>query len=273
MKQETPRPVILHGHMFKNAGTSIDTILANNFGSNFIDHRDDDHMMKGKQQYLESYLKKNQEIKALSSHHLPLPLNSISGIDARIVIMLRHPIVRVASVYRFEHIQNAKTPGAIAAKKYDFSDYVKWRLDERPVTISNFFVNYCSSLSPDKTLLSRRLEIAWENLKHFTLAGIVEEFDSSMLLLKSRLRDVYPDFHVSRVHKNRTVHIDNTHAEKMRFIENELGSAGFQRLMDSNTYDNELYKRALKKLNYDLMSVNLRTHHLSNRPLDKITSI
>ena len=41
------RPVILHCHLFKNAGSTLDWSLQRQFGSTFIDHRDGDSMRFG----------------------------------------------------------------------------------------------------------------------------------------------------------------------------------------------------------------------------------
>ncbi|HDR50798.1 MAG TPA: hypothetical protein ENN90_04130, partial [Mariniphaga anaerophila] len=64
------RKVIIHKHLFKNAGTTFDWSLHNNFGTDFCDHRDDEPMRKEGQPYLIRYLKEHPNIKALSSHHV-----------------------------------------------------------------------------------------------------------------------------------------------------------------------------------------------------------
>ena len=33
------RVIMVHTHIFKNAGTSLDWVLQKNFGKNFLDHR------------------------------------------------------------------------------------------------------------------------------------------------------------------------------------------------------------------------------------------
>ena len=38
------KQVILHGHIFKNAGTTLDWALKRSFGKAFVDHRRDDQM-------------------------------------------------------------------------------------------------------------------------------------------------------------------------------------------------------------------------------------
>lgn len=64
------RDIILHSHIFKNAGTTFDYILEKNFGKSFIDHRDDKNVVDGRQRYLNDFLNKNKKIKAFSSHSI-----------------------------------------------------------------------------------------------------------------------------------------------------------------------------------------------------------
>jgi len=42
-----PRPVLVHAHMFKNAGSTLDWSLARSFGKGFVDHREDRGMKQG----------------------------------------------------------------------------------------------------------------------------------------------------------------------------------------------------------------------------------
>jgi len=94
------RVVIIHNHLFKNAGTTIDFSLKANFGEKFVDHRDDAAMAEGPN-YLGPYLEKNPDIVALSTHTLVLPLPSLDGMYLPMIMMLRHPIERVTSIYHF----------------------------------------------------------------------------------------------------------------------------------------------------------------------------
>ena len=50
------RHVILHGHIFKNAGTSFDWSLERSFGEAFVDHREDKLMREGRDKHLEAFL-------------------------------------------------------------------------------------------------------------------------------------------------------------------------------------------------------------------------
>lgn len=137
------RNVLIHCHMFKNAGSSLDWSLQRSFGSDFIDHRDDADMRSGNG-YLKNYLLDNSSIKALSSHHITMPLPELSGVNLLPVFLFRNPLERIGSVYEFEKKQEANTPGSINAKKLNFSDYVRWRMEGNSgATIRDFQTRCC----------------------------------------------------------------------------------------------------------------------------------
>ena len=250
MTQTNKRKVILHGHMFKNAGTSVDKLLLDNFGKGFVDHRDDVKMRHGGQSYLMDLLQKNTNIKALSSHHLPLPLEPVPDIDLLFIVMLRHPIVRVGSVYRFEKKQKRDTPGAIAAKKYNFQDYIRWRLDVRPEVISNYFVRYCTSTLQAKTSLQDRYHSALYFTTHTALTGIVEHFDSSMVFIKDRIETSGGKFMIKSVRENITDARKEPIESKQSKLQTKLGNALYDELISANTYDIALYNSLVKRYSF-----------------------
>ena len=132
------RTVILHGHIFKNAGTTFDLSLERNFGDRLGDHRDDLEMRGGGAQYLESFLEDHPEIEALSSHHLNFSISQSNALDFISCYILRNPISRIRSVYNFERQQKSDSLGAKTAKKLSFLEDTLWRMrDDVPNTIRN----------------------------------------------------------------------------------------------------------------------------------------
>lgn len=181
MKPETIRTVIINRHIFKNAGTTFDWILKNNFGEAFCDHRDDVSMRKEGEKYLINYLYQHPEIKALSSHHIWFNVQSKSEMNLIPVLFLRHPIERIRSVYNFERQQRSDTPGATMAKKLDFIDYVAWRMKEgvAPV-IRNFQTRYLAGFKAGKPLKQNHLKDALKELERQQFIGVVDLFDESL---------------------------------------------------------------------------------------------
>jgi len=70
------RNILIHTHIFKNAGSSYDGALRNFFGEAFVDYRDDQDIVRGKMDYLLEYLDTHPDIQAFSSHSVHfLPQN------------------------------------------------------------------------------------------------------------------------------------------------------------------------------------------------------
>jgi hypothetical protein len=241
------RAVILHAHLFKNAGTTIDSILEKNFGNNFCDDRNDAEFRSNKD-YLSSLLEANSRLIAVSSHSVPLPITEIENIKVYLIAIVRHPIARIRSVYDFERKQAAKTPGAIYAKKLNFAEYVEWRM--RPDvggTIRNFHVNYFTSQYKGIDV-SKRLNLALEYIREHVLIGSVEKFDLSLELFKQALLSDFPDFETGYVQQNVTNVRKLALHEQIDGIKQELGDYLYQLVCDKNREDLLLYNEVQSML-------------------------
>jgi len=246
--EDAGRVVLVHNHIFKNAGSTIDWALLQNFGSCFVDHRDDDDMRKGAP-YLEEYLATHKHIRALSTHHLALPLPEVP--DARLIMisMLRHPIERVTSVYSFERKQvHATTPGAIHARKLDLTNYVLWRMKpDVGATIRNFQVRkFLSSLKARQEVFSSDdLEQARATAASAAgLLGIVERFDECMVLFEENLRQVFPKISLSYVRQNVGQQNANSREDRIEKLRQEIGEDAFAVLEEKNRHDLQFYEWA-----------------------------
>jgi len=104
--------------------------------------------------YLDGFLNKHPVTKVISSHHMPfMPEHER---PYWWLVLLREPISRVRSVYKFEVEQPESSLGSKMAKKMDFSEYIKWRMqDDVPAVIKNFYVRYlCNITNPAKEISS-----------------------------------------------------------------------------------------------------------------------
>ncbi len=243
------RVVITHGHIFKNAGTTLDWALRRNFGDGFCDHRDDVPMRRRRGEYLQEFLAENPGIQALSSHHL-CDTAGLHEIRCLPIYLLRHPLLRVLSVYRFERKQKSDSPGAEAAKKYDFKDYVKWRMDPNVGrTIRDYQVYYLGSnpAVPNETVLGvKHLERAARRFHDGSFVGLVEDFDKSMTLVENELKSYFPDIDLSYVRQN-TGEVRSGSERSLNYLADELGDM-FDLLVESNSLDLTLYRMAKESL-------------------------
>ncbi len=248
-KNEIKRVVIVHVHMFKNAGSTFDWSLKKNLGKDFVDHRDDDNMRKGAR-YLGPYLEEKKNIKAISSHHIRLPLPEINGIYCLPVFILRHPIDRIGSVYAFAKKQKSDTIGAIKAKELSFGDYVRWFMDtSRPATIRDFQTRYCSgNIGYLKYITEKQYESALRSLRNTPLVGIVELYDESMVLFEQSLKIFFPSIDLSYKKQNIGKRQAYRMEERIMNIAEELGKETMNLVMKNNKYDFMLYDKAKEML-------------------------
>ena len=247
------RPVILHGHLFKNAGSTFDWSLQRSFGDGFLDHRDDKSMRDGGSNFLRSLILENSSLLAISSHVMPLIENTSSELKLFPIYFLRHPILRVRSVYDFELRQTpAMTPGAIEAKKKDFKEYVEWRLDEKVgAIIRNYHSRYLGGLRRRGASSKGDYEDfirANQTLENAIVTPVVESYDTSMVLLEEMLKVDFPKIDLSYIAQNVTPKEDISAIENDLYaIEKELGDI-YARLVSANELDLRLYKNGRERL-------------------------
>jgi hypothetical protein len=233
-------PVLLHAHLFKNAGTTFDWSLKRHFGDRFCDHRDD-VQMRGNSAYLKRFLEENNELQALSSHWLPLPPPSIEDRRLLPVLFLRDPIERIASVYEFERRQELDHPGTLKARESSFQDYVRWRLEERtgPV-IRNYQVRMLSGAYPGDGS-EQQFERALALLDALPVVGLVECYRQSIVLIERALTGEFPGLDLSfRPQNVRDASDQRSHRERRASVESRLGPLR-EAVIAANQYDLRLY--------------------------------
>jgi hypothetical protein len=239
------RIVIVHNHLFKNAGSTIDWALEKNFGGDFLDHRNDIQMRQGAI-YLSNYLEHNQHIKALSTHHLTLPLPSLPRTHLLQLVMFRHPIERVISVYGFEKKQEISiSQGARQARNNLLSEYIVWRMqpDTGPV-IRNFQarrtlqINGCTKGNPTSQFTQNAKRFA----RGIELPGLVDRFDESMVLFEESLTKMFPKIDLSYVKQNIGQEVTASIELRLQKLKIEIGEEIYRMIVDNNLYDLQLLK-------------------------------
>lgn len=96
------RTVILHYHIYKNAGTSFDHVLTHNFGDRHELFDGPFPFFTIDQEQLDRIIMRRPQAVAFSSHQIVLPPPSSLDYQAVSAIFLRNPFLRIASIYRFK---------------------------------------------------------------------------------------------------------------------------------------------------------------------------
>jgi len=250
------RHVLVHAHIFKNAGTTFDFSLSRFFGHDFVDHREDREFLSGRNNYLLDYLAANTGVKALSSHSLHFRISGNDDIAVHPVYFLRHPIARVWSVYDFERRQTGvDTEGARRAKELDLNAYVSWYLEEgSPATIRNIHAIFLSGQGPSPDNMEEKVSQAKQYMKSPDVSfAVVERFDDSMVLLEKQLNGMFPGINLAYQKKNVTPSRSHmTLDESVSALMDKLDSDVADRLRIANAGDMALYAMANDRLNAGL---------------------
>lgn len=193
------RTIILHYHLFKNAGTSVDRILQGNFPDRWVTAE-----FRGQNNTAQviDWIRDTPDAVAFSSHTMMGPIPKLPNVDIIPVMLLRDPVARIRSAYRFEHAQQSDNFGAVLARHTDLEGYVRVRLalpGDRQCR--NFQTWRLASLMPGP---GAELDRATEALKLFTVVGRVENFSPAMARLQDAVHLIAPKFKFTKVHANKT---------------------------------------------------------------------
>jgi hypothetical protein len=254
------RHIILHGHIFKNAGSSLDWALRRQFGEGFLDHREDKAMRQKQAQHLAQLIEADPALTALSSHHLCYPRPDLEGVRFHPIYMLRHPIERIDSVYAFERRQKAETRGARAAKEKNFKGYVAWRMqNEVPRTIRDYQTCYVAGFhdeQPTKPVPADWLRRSLNHLGRVDCLGVVDRYDESMVVFEHYLGEFFAGIDLSYIRQNSTRRLrgEKRLDDRVRDVMKRLGSLATE-VIANNSLDLALYRYANQRLDRALAEI------------------
>ncbi len=242
------KTILIHHHIFKNAGTSFNHALKKYFQNSFFEYDlPNSHLVTN--EHLTRFILEHPQALAISSHHACLTIPQ--GINYRTIssILIRQPLARIQSVYNFEHKQQANTPGAIKAKELPFREYVLWRLEKTPNMFCNYQTHYCSRTQQsdvNKRPNEASLEIAIKNLKNCALVGTVENYNQFLKISNDKMRQFYPNIKLDYIFLNSTTPIAKKIEQTKDNLVRELGQDLVGELEARNYLDYQLYQLAEK---------------------------
>ncbi|MEM9966711.1 MAG: hypothetical protein AAF755_01280 [Pseudomonadota bacterium] len=196
------RRVILHLHLFKNAGTSLDSLLQENFPGRWVTR--EFSMGNGENtDDVQSWILDTPKAIAFSSHTIIGPLPSIPGIQIVPVLFLRDPLERIVSAYHFERAQDADTYGARLAKRHDLAGYVQARL-ARPGDrqCRNFQTSRLASMIHGNAPERPRALRACDLIRRQGVLGLVHQFDRAITELCDQIAPIHPGFNKREIRAN-----------------------------------------------------------------------
>jgi hypothetical protein len=234
-----PQPLLVHYHIFKNAGTSVERVLATCFGTGWVRFEGAHAADVQSAEQLRAFLRARPAIRALSSHLARPPLPAPHCLP---IVMLRHPVDRARSVYQFVR-RDPKQPHHHAARG-GFAAFVKCALDFPPagVPIANYQVYHLSDASfrsGNHELASRSDDLVQTQalIASWPAFGLVRQFAESCRLFETIYAPMVPELQLHPMWENASPDSAATEEDALDAARAELGPALWARLCEANELD------------------------------------
>jgi hypothetical protein len=198
-----PRFVIVHYHVFKNGGTTLESIFEREFRSAFATLHGPGASSTLEAGDLEDFLRKHPQVRAVSSHHLRYPKPSIRHMVIFDCCFLRHPLERVDSMYRYLRESGSRDELSERARSQGPREFLSGLLQESPHLIGDIQVNQlaCSGVFT-RPVHAADLDRASDIFCNAAIPGVVEMFDESLMAAEYFLRPAFPTIRLEHSPKN-----------------------------------------------------------------------
>lgn len=197
------RFVVLHYHIFKNGGSTIDYALRRSFGDALVDlhgEHDDARLMA---EDIVRLVQEDPEVAAISSHHVRYPKPRVRGIEFHDICFIRHPLSRIRSLYHYgRRLDSAHWLGQLAGQR-DEAGFVADLVDRSPFVVSDVQLHFLANGSMfSRPAHARDLQRALERLEDMSVPGVVERFDESLVAGEYFVRPSVPQLDFAYVAQN-----------------------------------------------------------------------
>lgn len=234
------RKVILHYHLFKNAGTSIDEMLKASFGERWVTREFPAGHAVNQIQVAE-WIRDQPEAVAFSSHTALFPYPHKKALEVFPIIFVRHPIDRIASAYTFERKQGGDGFGAVLARSTTLAGYIDVRLSmgyDRQCR--NFHCARLAQMFKPDTGSER--ERALRAVEALPVVGLVEAFDASVMSLSRWLKPHFPQLQALVVQRNASRDSSVPLETRLADVRRDIGDETFERVLAANADDMEVFQ-------------------------------
>jgi len=254
------KPVLIHFHIFKNAGTTLEDIFKKNFLNEAIS------MDAGKPGRILSwdeifnYFSNNcPTVKAFSSHQIRFPIPKNSDFNFLPIVLVRHPIDRAFSLYSFDKM-NENPKNLIAVEKahnLPIREYFKWNFEHKKhAVMKNFQLRYLASALSGSDITLDDLNRGIERLKECKVMGTVERFDEVMVFAEEILRPYFDGIDLSYVKKNVSKERKGNLDERIMDARNQIGDSLMNKFEEVNKMDLELYSKTNEVLDKRIKEIS-----------------
>ena len=234
------RHVILHYHVFKNAGSTFSATLQRNFGERFASFDSGRYNVRLRPEDLIGFIQEHPGLVALSSHNFFPPVPRLEGVEFHEVLILRDPVDRIRSMYDFYRRERiGENPLTTEAKRLRLPQFVEFLLETRPHLIANPQTNLIAN--GGGTIPTKKdAERAALFVRSVAVTGVVEKYELCALGAEQAFRPIFPDCDFSYVPENVSRgRARDLHTRRQQF-RNACGEELYKKIVNLSELDKEL---------------------------------
>lgn len=245
---ERDRFVVLHYHIFKNGGSTIDFALRRSFGDRFADFHGthDDAILTA--QDLVDLVRGNPSVSAVSSHHTRYPKPHARGVVFFDICFIRHPLRRIRSLYHYGRRIDPAHWMAQLALAHDEAGFVAQLIEHFPHTTTDVQINHLVNGSAfARAAGPRDLDAAIAILQDMSVPGVVELFDESLTAGEFFLRPAFPRIDFAYIAQNVSSpdgHDPSGRGDILDVCRSTWGDELLETVLALNAWDLQLHKAA-----------------------------
>lgn len=197
------RFVLLHYHIFKNGGSTIDYALRRSFGDTLVDFHGEHDDARLVAEDIVRLVQEDPGVAAISSHHLRYPRPRVRGVEFHDICFIRHPLARILSLYHYgRRLDPAHWLGQLA-QRHDEDGFVAHLVDRSPFVVSDVQLHFLANGAMfSRPAHARDLQQAIERLEDMSVPGVVERFDESLVAGEYFVRPSMPQLDFAHVAQN-----------------------------------------------------------------------
>jgi hypothetical protein len=242
------RWLLVHYHIFKNAGSTIIYVLHRTFGSKFTALHGPSPSSALHGSDVEAFLAAKPELASVSSHHLRYPKPIIPHVILFDICFLRDPMQRLWSMYKYQRRSEPVDEFSLISK-LDARAFFSKLLEQHPQMVNDVQVGIVGNRGEyTRPPTETDLRVALDYLRQISVLGVVDLFDESALAAEYFLRPTFPTLQFQYVKQNvdpiGSLDLD-VEMEKFR---SAVGGTIFAELERMNRFDTELVAAARKEV-------------------------
>jgi hypothetical protein len=243
------RWVLLHYHLFKNAGSTIEYLLHRTFGARFATLHGPDPSSFLTASDVKAFLLLHPELAAVSSHHLRYPKPVIPRVIIFDLCFFRDPLQRLWSMFKYLQRSEPVDEFSSFPKSMNAQTFFGELLEQHPTVVNDVQVNILANRGEYTRPPSEPdLRIALDYLRQISVLGVVDLFDESALAAEYFLRPTFPTLQFQYVKQN----VDPTGSigldVEMEQFRTAVGGSIYGELERMNRLDTELVAAARKEV-------------------------